>query len=352
MQKKLIALAITAAFASAPAFADVSVYGKLDAGLGSNTLNAITTAGADGPKTTTTAIAFSQFFSSRLGFKAKEALSNGMSVSALVETGIGGATTLGSREENLTLDFGQGTTVKGGYGTTTMRNIVYSYDGIYGANIIGNLLNDTKNKNGLSTELTKRSTSVEVGQNFGAVKATLNVMVNNTTLDNSTPDTKVGSGFEIGATYGQDALSLAGAYRDTKDSNPAVVGPPVVNASDKTNKAFILGAAYDFGVVSVKGTYANVTVDDNLAGTSVKNNGETIGAYLPISSALTGFGNLSFAKNTTTDQKSTGYALGVKYDMSKNTFGYAELGATKLDNSAAVAGQKATQFSLGLVQSF
>jgi predicted porin len=345
MQKKLIALAITAAFASAPAFADVSVYGKLDAGLGSNTLNAITTAGADGPKTTTTAIAFSQFFSSRLGFKAKEALSNGMSVSALVETGIGGATTLGSREENLTLDFGQGTTVKGGFGTTTMRNIVYSYDGIYGANIIGNLLNDTKNKNALSTELTKRSTSVELGQNFGAVKATLNVMLNNTTLDGSTPDTKVGSGFELGATYGQDALSLAGAYRDTKDSSPA--GP-----SDNTNKAFILGAAYDFGVVSVKGTYANVTVDDNLAGTSVKNNGETIGAYLPISSALTGFGNLSFAKNTTTDQKSTGYALGVKYDMSKNTFGYAELGATKLDNSAAVAGQKATQFSLGLVQSF
>ena len=346
MHKKLIALAITAAFASAPAFADVGVYGKLDAGLGNMSTNSIGTNGADGPKTSTTAIAFSQFFSSRLGFKAKEALSNGMSVSALLETGVGGATTLGSREENVTLDFGQGTHVKGGFGTTTLRNIVYSYDGIYGANIIGNLLNDTKHKNGLSTELTKRSTSLELGQNFGAVKATLNVMLNNTTVDNSTPDTKVGSGFEIGATYGQDALSLAGAYRDTKDSAP---GAP---ATDLTNKAFILGAAYDFGVVSVKGTYANVTVDDNIAGTSVKNNGETIGAYLPISSALTGFGNLSFAKNTTTDQKSTGYALGVKYDMSKNTFGYAELGATKLDNSTTVAGFKATQFSLGLVQNF
>jgi len=346
MQKKLIALAITAAFASAPAFADVTVYGKLDAGLGNMSTNSISTAGADGPKTSTTAIQFSQFYSSRIGVKGTENLGNGMSVTSLVETGIStGVTSVGDREMNLALGLGEGTTIKGGYGTTTLRNIAYGYDAIYGSNLIGNLLNDTKHKNGLSSELTKRSVYVEAGHKFGAVTATADVMVNNTSIDNVTPDTKTGTGFELGAVYNQDALSVAGAYRNTKDSTP-------VTPSDKTNKAFILGASYDFGVAMVKAQYANVTVDDNLASTSVKNNGESIGVDVPFTSAVTGFAQASFAKDTTTDQKSTGYAVGVKYDMSKNTFAYADIGGTKFDGNVNAAGNKASQYTIGMVQSF
>jgi len=361
MQKKLIALAITAAFASAPAFADVTVYGKLDAGLGNVSTNAIAkTTGVDGPKTSTTAIGFSQFFTSRVGVKAKEDLGNGMNVAAVVETGLPGGA-LGNREMNLALGLGEGTTIKGGFGTTTLRNIAYGYDAIWGANLIGNLMNDTVHKNGLSSELTKRSTYVEVGHNFGAVTATADVMVNNTTIDNVTPDTKTGSGFELGAQYAAGPLSVGGAYRNTKDSNPLTTAtttntvPTVVattNASDKTNKAFILGASYDFGVAMVKAQYANVTVDDNLASTSVKNSGESIGVDVPFTSALTGFAQSSFAKNTTTDQKSTGYAVGVKYDMSKSTFAYADVGGTKFDSNANGAGLKATQYTIGLVNSF
>jgi len=344
MQKKLIALAITAAFASAPAFADVTVYGKLDAGLGNMSHNTIAqTTGVDGPKNSTTAIAFSQFYSSRFGVKGTENLGNGMSVTALVETGIGGVTTLGSREENLALALGEGTTIKGGFGTTTLRNIAYGYDAIYGSNLIGNLLNDTKNPNGLSSELTKRSTYVEAGHKFGAVTATADVMVNNTSVDGAVRDTKVGSGFELGAVYNQDALSVGGAYRNTKDSS---------TFTDLTNKAFILGASYDFGVAMVKAQYANVTVDNNIASTSVKNNGESIGVDVPFTSALTGFAQASFAKDTTTDQKSTGYAVGAKYDMSKNTFAYADIGGTKLDSNANGAGLKVTQYTIGMVQSF
>jgi len=351
MQKKLIALAITAAFASAPAFADVTVYGKVDAGLGNMSTNSINNAGADGPKTSTTAIQFSQFYSSRIGVKGTENLGNGMSVTSLVETGIStGVTSVGDREMNLALGLGEGTTIKGGYGTTTLRNIAYGYDAIYGSNLIGNLLNDTKHKNGLSSELTKRSVYVEAGHKFGAVTATADVMVNNTSIDNG-PSTKTGSGFELGAVYNQDALSVGGAYRNTKDST-ATGGNALPLISDKTNKAFILGASYDFGVAMVKAQYANVTVDDNLASTSVKNNGESIGVDVPFTSAVTGFAQASFAKDTTTDQKSTGYAVGVKYDMSKNTFAYADIGGTKFDGNVNATGNKASQYTIGMVQSF
>jgi predicted porin len=172
-------------------------------------------------------------------------------------------------------------------------------------------------------------------------------MVNNQSIDGQT-DSKTGSGFEISAKYAMDALSVAGGYRNTKD---AVGGAPT-SVSDVTNKAFIVGASYDLGMAKIFGQYANVTIDDNLASTSVKNSGESIGVDVPFTSSLTGFVQTSFAKNTTTDQKSTGYAVGAKYDMSKSTFAYADIGGTKFDGNVNGAGLKASQFTVGLVNSF
>ncbi len=343
MQKKLIALAITAAF-SAPAFADTAVYGKVDAGFGRVSTTPISTTGADGAKTTTSTIPFSQFFTSRIGFKASEDLGNGMKAMSVVETTIGnGATTLGSRELNVALGFSEGTTVKAGFGSTAVRNIAYGYDAIYGANIIGNLLTANSPVSGV---LTSRATSLEATHKFGPVAASANLMVNNSSTDGAN-DVKNGSGYEIAAKFDQDALSAAFGYRNTK------VAPGGASSAEATTKVMILGASFDLGVAKLAGQYASVKVDQATVGPAVSDsNALSLGAYVPFTPEMTGFVQYSNAKQKTLDQKSTGYALGVKYDMSKSTFGYASYGATKTDGVAAAGGSKQTQLALGVVQSF
>lgn len=71
MQKKLIALAVAAAI-SAPAYADVTVYGIMDAGVYSNSSGAATSA-------TTSGVASSGYSTSRLGFKGTDAISDTLS---------------------------------------------------------------------------------------------------------------------------------------------------------------------------------------------------------------------------------------------------------------------------------
>ena len=353
MQKKLIALAITAAF-SAPAFADTAVYGKVDAGFGRGTANTISTTGADGAKTTASAVVTNQFYTSRIGFKGTEDLGNGMKAMAVVETTIGiapvatttgspSATSLGSRELNVALGFSEGTTVKAGFGSTAVRNIAYGYDAIYGANIIGNLL--TANSP-VSAVLTSRATSLEATHKFGPVSASANLMVNGSSTDGQ-QDVKNGSGYEIAAKFDQDALSAAFGYRNTK------VAPGGASSAEATTKVMILGASFDLGVAKLAGQYASVKVDQATVGPAVSDsNALSLGAYVPFTPEMTGFVQYSNAKQKTLDQKSTGYALGVKYDMSKSTFGYASYGATKTDGVAAAGGSKQTQLALGVVQSF
>src|SRR5665647_2011069 len=104
MQKKLIALAITAAFASAPAFADTSVYGVVDSGFGTVN-NTSTTTGGVSTKTGMQAINFSQFWTTRFGIKSTEDLGNGMKMTAVVETNIAGKNPMNDS------NFGTATTV-------------------------------------------------------------------------------------------------------------------------------------------------------------------------------------------------------------------------------------------------
>lgn len=77
MQKKLIALAVAAAI-SAPAYADVTVYGIMDAGVYSNSSGAATSA-------TTSGVASSGYSTSRLGFKGTEAISDSLSARFALE---------------------------------------------------------------------------------------------------------------------------------------------------------------------------------------------------------------------------------------------------------------------------
>jgi predicted porin len=162
---------------------------------------------------------------------------------------------------------------------------------------------------------------------------------------------ETGTGYELYAKYAQDALKVAFGYSNAKTK---VVATP----SDVTTKSMILGATYDLGAAKLAAQYASVKNDDNLAAaSSTKATGYSLGAYVPVNAAATVYVQYSGAKDegTNTDAKSTGYAVGVKYDLSKATFVYVDFGGTKKDHStkgAGTAGLKASQYALGIVQSF
>lgn len=385
MQKKLIALAITAAF-SAPAFAETTIYGVVDAGFGTINNTVTPTTGAS-IKTGLSAVDFSQLWTTRFGIKAAEDLGNGMKATAVVETNIAGTnpmvdsqwgkiinadptaapaaavtslstapstpTQLGDRILDVNLNFGQGTSVHVGKTSSPLRGIAYGYDAFYGSNLVGNLVT-------MDSSLTARMTGAGVAHTAGPFTVTFDVMDNTTTTTAAnTPDNKHGNGFELTGGYKQDALSVSGAYRSTKAGEGTVATPEV------TTKDLLLGASFDFGMAKLYGQFANVKVDSSASATAAasgKRTYETLGVNVPFTPVFAGYLQTSFGKNemvssagTAADKRNmSAYAVGVKYDLSKNTSAYADVGSAKL-NVGAVAGaigSKVDQVAIGLVHAF
>ena len=339
MQKKLIALAITAAFASAPAFADTSVYGLVDGGYGSK---ATTNLGTN-VKTTDSGIVFSQDQTTRFGVKSTEDLGNGMKAGFQVEMGLNAdAGVAVDRVLAGSLDFGQGTALTIGKMSSPFRGIVYGNDAMYGANFVGNLLTSAIDKSAVtSTGINQRVVAADVAHNFGAVKASLG-LINGTQKIDGQPDQQSGNGVELTGVYKQDALSVSGGYRNQKTTTHG--------GADTTDNMLVLAAGYDFGMAKLSAEYGSHDSKDNVAGTSDKYAMETVGVNMPFTSDLAGYVQVSGGKHDLAGGGSnnlSAYGVGLHYDMSKHTFGYAHFGSQKEDTVT-----KIDQFGFGLVHSF
>lgn len=406
MQKKIVAVAIAAAFAApALALADTSIYGVFDVGYQNTDKTLTTTAGAES-KQGEKGLAFSTMTSSRLGINHTEDLDGGMKASFKIETALGSnvmagvsqtgtkangtngttidATSLGNRELNATLNVSADTAIKLGYGSSWVRDISLGYAPDPGGNLIGNILN---NDAALSSN---RTTAVNVTQAFTKQLTGTLAYSTNTSTSDTAPDVKKGNGYLIGVKFDQDALSVAGAYQNMKTSSNAVAsvaatgiyaGNPPISATDPgvpysagsaatdvTTKIMILGGSYNLGVAKLIGEYATVKVDDSVTA-DAKGSGKksylSIGAQAPIGDKALAFLQLSNGKNeiaTTTgtaasSRKNTGYSLGGKYMLSKATYGYVTYGSTTLKEGdgtggAAETGIKVKQYALGLVHTF
>jgi len=358
MQKKLIALAITAAF-SAPAFADTAAYGTVDVGYGS-----ISNTATNGVKTGESGIAYSQNQTSRIGIKSTEDLGNGMKASYQLEMGVtsnpasdanfGGngiktnhtgftrnASIGPDRVFTVGLDLGQGTSFAAGRVSSPLRGIVYGNDAMYGSNLIGNLVT-------MDPSTTARATVIIAAHNFGAVTGTLALLSNTTTKDGEV-DNKNGNGFEATAVFKQDMLSVSGGYRSLKTTIGAVT-----TTSDATNKVLVLAANYDLGMAKLYGQYAQVKDEDTVLATSTKNTYESFGVNVPVTSEFAAYVELSTGKadDGTNNPKLSAYAVGAKYDLSKHTYAYGHYGTAKVDAYAAVGENKADQIAFGMVHTF
>jgi len=381
MQKKLIALAITAAF-SAPAFADTTVYGKLDAGYG-NITKEVTTPGVTITKVKTgqSAFGFGQSTSSRFGVKNTQDLGDGMKATVTVETSLSsnpqsssgynssGAftstsgfnptpTTLGNRELNVVLALGQGTEIKIGHGTTPVYKYTYDYDAALSGNLVGNLVSNDPGTG------SNRQNFGGVAHQFGPVKASIDLMQHTLTTDGK-PDTKDGNGYTLAAQYVEGPISAGFAYQSLESTTVSGITPFPTTADVKT-KIALLGASYDLEMAKVFAEYANVKTDDSVVADATgegKRNYGNVGVNVPFG-AVMGFAQVSFGSRTEVTTAGTaavsrnmsGYTLGAKYSMDKSTYGYASVGQTKMDAGTGTLGTdigvKINQYALGLTRVF
>lgn len=354
MQKKLIALAVAAAF-SAPAFADVSMYGTIDA--------AVVHASADGQKSDTQAVS-GGLSASRLGVKGAEDLSNGMKAVVVLEYGLdtqigAGLSTATARQQMLAVAGGFGTFATG-YLQTTAYDWATKFDPTAdssvsplqsmagGNNLVGSTTAAARAQRALAY-ISPNMSGVTVAVNY-ATDIHAAGGLGNLTLASTAADVKVAATL-LSVNYDNGPLSVGGVYASTSH-------PSAASATDM--KEFALGGSYDLTVVKLFATYQNNKMDS----TNYSSKVYSVSAVAPVgpgavlatyaksklsTAGVEGGGNgFTVGYLQGLSKLTTAYATISKVSNNSNTFGYS------VDNNAlsSIVGGSSTMLALGLNKKF
>ena len=315
MQKKLIVLALAAAF-SAPAFAETTVYGVVDA--------VVANVSADGMKSDMS-VHSGGLGGSRLGVKASEDLADGMKASIVLEYSLDVATdsSVGNaRQELVSLSGGFGAVAAGylqstGYDFSrfdpTSGSLVSPLGNITGKG--GFLVGNNASLKRLNRALGYTSPDMG-GLTIGANYST----ATDGTMDIGTAETSTkekATAYLVSANYVAGPFAAAAVYAN----NTAAVAA-LSTAAAVTTKESALGASYDLGMAKLFATYQT-----NKVSTAAESN-----AVMSVSAAAP-FGDstvvLTYAKgdmkadNANGDADVSGYSLVYLNKLSKTTTFYA-----------------------------
>jgi len=346
MQKKIIALAVAAAF-STPAFADVGFYGIVDAAVAS-----ISASGLKGDLIASSGAAST----SRLGVKATEDIGGGMTAVAVIEYGLdtensdGGSPstststttavgvgapsaatytttttstpTLSARQKMLAVagDFG---TVATGYLQTTGYDWQVKFDPIAGSGssplqivnqkafLIGTVAGAARAQRALAY-ISPNISGLTFAANYSTSLAGLG---NVATASGAT--TEKSTAYLFSGTYTLDALTVGAVYAGLTGATSAA------NVKTPDQKEFALGASYDLGVAKVMGTYQSNTVTGASAVTAY-----SLSGVLPVSTGA--FAVLYGANKLATSAVSaTAITAGYLHTFTKSTTGYFVVSSVK-----------------------
>ncbi len=321
MQKKIIALAVAAAF-SAPAFADVNMYGVVDA--------AVVRASADGQKSDLQAVS-GGLSSSRFGVKSVQDLDNGMKAVAVLEYGLDtqsnatvgttAAGVLNARQQMLAVAGGFGT-VATGYLQTTGYDFAVKFDPTAGSSV-SPLQNVTKGSTFLigsaaAAARAQRALAYISPELLGGLTVAVNYStaiagLGDLTVANTAAVQSKTTAMLLSATYNAGPLSAgvvyAGATAGTSYPNLATA-TATLSATD-----IAFGASYDLTVAKLFATYqTSTTGTNNIVTTAGTNKALSFSAVAPVGPGAVA---VSYAKNTV-DAASTLSSLtkvGVGTDM-------------------------------------
>jgi predicted porin len=330
MQKKLIALAI-AGMASSAAFAqtNVTVYGKIDMsyehskGTGGSKTTGINAGGHDG---------------SRLGFRGEEALGNGMKAIFGLEYGSlaadRNAGITGSRQSfvGLSGDFG---TIKAGNIYSTGDNFGGKYDSLDAAN----------SYSPLQYFAAYGGASITTGATANSVGYTSNSMSGFTLRGVYGFAPRTGDAVAFGttaATIDQERLFGASVDYDMGPLSVALVHHRMMNTGNSPNgdiKETAFAATYDFGMMTLTGTWQSLKGENAAGATNANFNITSLGVTVPVTKSDLlrlmyarydeKFNNTATAFNETANDANS-WGVVFEHSLSKRTIGY--VGYNKMSN--------------------
>jgi predicted porin len=333
MKKTLIALAVLAASSAAMAQSSVTLYGRLDAGLGQTKT---TVNGVDlGSKQT--GINSSTLNTTYWGLKGSEDLGGGLRANFDLQSGFAidtGAGNPGLFQRKAIVG------LSGAFGSVDLGRNYTAYDALRSAtnNTFDSNLATTAAVwgNGIADYSLRTSNSVIYNSpNFsGFSGAVAYGFGENKTATNDATDT-----LSLHVKYANGPLLVGYGYQEEKQL--AVAG-----IQDK-NKYNLIGATYDLGMVKLVGAYN--TVKNN----TLKDKEYEIGVSAPFGAAnvAAGYTN-SKSEGFNTTNKGTGYSLVGTYDLSKRTTLYVGYNQAKTQTANGSIEQKNTVVATGVRHTF
>jgi predicted porin len=316
MQKKIIALAIAAAF-SAPAFADVTVYGQAhlayDQTTGSsNVAGATVNGGKIAPG------------ASRLGFKGSEDLGDGLTALFQYETavtlGTGGGTALLGSERDTYLG------LAGGFGAVLVGRLAAANQYANDANFFGGKVGDLGNFTAAGNAAGSRVNNAIAYQTpkFGDFQGLVAYVPNTPeSLGLAQTTANKASSYTLRGSYAANGVNAGLSYQNLSATSVA-----------PSNKIFSLGGTYDLGAGKIGLQYVN---DKNIGlvlgadrSTWALGGSYKVSDRSTIAAQYASAGNVSGTVNT----GAKGFTVGYDYSLSKRTSIYAAYATVTNDVAA------------------
>jgi predicted porin len=328
MKKNIIAAAV-AAIVAVPAVAQVTVYGRLDAGYQNKDVGGTKSVG----------VAYSSDTSSRFGITAAEDLGGGLKAVVVLEGAVAsadipatGTTTatdvnLTDRAMHVTLSSSAGS-IRLGFQNAPGKDVQDGFDA-GGANNIEGKLPDTMSNDQSRVHALKASTSLGGG-----------VGVYGMIMNRNASGASTGSGYALGGTFASGPMKAEAVYNVIKSADPY------------DTKQASLGASYDLGMAQVMGFYHDITVEGTAAA-KVDESGFQVGIKVPVTASAhvyAQYHNGDSKTGTAVAYGRDGYQLGAKHSLSKRTYVYGIYGQHEIE--AAAGTPKSKTFAFGVAHSF
>ena len=372
-KKNLIAVAALATLAvSAQAQSSVTLYGNLDVAVASlQSLNIAldpATGELTGSKDRATHVASSGLTESFFGLKGQEDLGGGLKAVFKLEGYVNVDT--GSASSDF---WGKNSFVgvSGGFGTLTLGNHETLFKTEGGAfNAFGNsaVVSPTVRlglTNGFLSNILAVAADADAsvfgtGGSWKNSVAYTSPNLNGLTLSaqySAKEGANYGGAYAVAANYSAGPLALSAVYGQQKDVaevydiESATLPLPTVDAELK-NRAFLLGASYDFGVAKAFAQYGQQKWTQEGASGSIKPKFYQIGAIFPVTTA--GSVHAAIGQNKTDlggeDLKTTDISLGYHHALSKRTSVYAAY----INEKVKIAGESEStnSYAVGLRHAF
>ena len=346
MKKSFIALAVIAASGVASAQSSVTLYGLVDAYVGTSRVK-ISAPGIGSMSERQNVVDSGGFNTSRFGLRGSEDLGGGFKANFVLESGFDVSTgAAGDYTSPFTGNVSSSVFsrqswvgLSGGFGEVRVGKMWTPYDEVKGSGAAAFDANIFAPATGVwvsnSYQDRPGNSIYYATPSFGGVTAAVMYSLGENKTTTPTGTVSAGKLASANIAYAGGPVAVALSHQVEKADGSTI----------KTQFTQLNGS-YNFGAAKLLAAYGHVKNGSDKA------NEYQIGVDVPVATALTLSGGVARSKITTAggDIKSTGFGLAAKYDLSKRTFLYTGLQLSK--NEVSTVEFKTDTFAVGVQHKF